>query len=95
MLIYRPIRLLHQATRHGPLSLDLPNADRGAPQTGLEGKISFQYTVAAALLDGHITMETFRDEQARRPVIAKLLTTRDWLRWWRTWSMHRVKTSQP
>jgi 2-methylcitrate dehydratase PrpD len=47
--------------------------DRGAPQTGLEGKFSFQYTVASALLDGHITMATFTDEQVRRPAIAALL----------------------
>jgi aconitate decarboxylase len=47
--------------------------DRGAPQTGLEGKFSFQYTVAAALLDGHIGMETFTDAQVRRPAIAALL----------------------
>jgi aconitate decarboxylase len=47
--------------------------DRGAPQTGLEGKFSFQYTVATALLDGHIGMETFTDAQVRRPAIAALL----------------------
>ena len=47
--------------------------DRGAPQTGLEGKFSFQYTVASALLDGHITMGTFTDEQVRRPAIAEIL----------------------
>jgi aconitate decarboxylase len=39
----------------------------------LEGKFSFQYTVASALLDGHISMETFTDEQVRRPGIAELL----------------------
>jgi 2-methylcitrate dehydratase PrpD len=47
--------------------------DRGAPRTGLEGKFSFQYTVASALLDGHIGMETFTDEQVRRPMIAEML----------------------
>jgi 2-methylcitrate dehydratase PrpD len=47
--------------------------DRAAPRTGLEGKFSFQYTVAAALLDGHIGMETFTDAQVRRPEIAALL----------------------
>jgi aconitate decarboxylase len=49
------------------------DTDRGAPQTGLEGKFSFQYTVAAALLDGHIGMETFTDAQVRRPAITALL----------------------
>jgi aconitate decarboxylase len=47
--------------------------DRRAPQTGLEGKFSFQYTVAAALLDGRIGMETFTDAQVRRPEIAALV----------------------
>jgi aconitate decarboxylase len=47
--------------------------DRPAPRTGLEGKFSVQYTVAAALLDGRITMETFTDAQVRRPEIAALL----------------------
>ena len=50
-----------------------PHTDRGAPHTGLEGKFSFQYTVAAALLDGRIGMETFTDPQVRRPEIAGLL----------------------
>lgn len=49
------------------------NTDRPAPRTGLEGKFSFQYTVAAALLDGRVTMETFTDAQVRRPEIAALL----------------------
>jgi aconitate decarboxylase len=47
--------------------------DRGAPQTGLEGKFSFQYTVASALLDGRVSMDTFTDEQVRRPEISALL----------------------
>jgi 2-methylcitrate dehydratase PrpD len=47
--------------------------DRGAPRTGLEGKFSFQYTVAAALLDGRIGMETFTDTAVRRSEIAELL----------------------
>ncbi len=47
--------------------------DRGAPQTGLEGKFSFQYTVASALLDGRIGMDTFTDQQCRRPEVATLL----------------------
>jgi 2-methylcitrate dehydratase PrpD len=47
--------------------------DRGAPQTGLEGKFSFQYTVATAVLEGRIGVETFTDEQVRRPEIAALL----------------------
>ena len=44
-----------------------------SPQTGLEGKFSFQYTVASALLDGRISMDTFNDEKLRRPEVQTLL----------------------
>src|SRR4029077_901658 len=33
--------------------------DRPRPQTGLDDKFSFQYTVAAALLDGRVGIDTF------------------------------------
>jgi len=36
------------------------------PQTGLEGKFSMQYAVAAALLDGHIGLASFTDEAVQR-----------------------------
>jgi len=48
--------------------------DRSQPQTGLEGKFSFQYTVASALLDGRVTMDTFTDQQVRRPEVKALLS---------------------
>jgi 2-methylcitrate dehydratase PrpD len=38
--------------------------DRPSPATGLDGKFSVQYTTAAALLDGEITVDTF--DNARR-----------------------------
>ena len=41
-----------------------PDTSRPVPSTGLEGKFSAQYTTAAALLDGRITIDTFSD--ARR-----------------------------
>jgi len=47
--------------------------DRSQPQTGLEGKFSFQYTVASALLDGRVTMDTFTDEEVHRPEVVALL----------------------
>jgi aconitate decarboxylase len=50
-----------------------PYTDRVAPQTGLEGKFSFQYTAASAALDGRIGMDTFTDAQVRRPEITALL----------------------
>jgi aconitate decarboxylase len=47
--------------------------NRPFPQNGLEGKFSFQYTVASALLDGRIGMDTFTDEKLRRPEMQALL----------------------
>ncbi|OWT60101.1 MmgE/PrpD family protein [Candidimonas nitroreducens] len=44
-----------------------------APTTGLEGKFSLQYSLAAGLLDGRYTVWTFTDEAVRRPAIGELL----------------------
>ena len=46
---------------------------RPYPETGLDGKFSFQYTVAASLLDRSIGIETFTDEAVHRPEILDLL----------------------
>jgi len=43
---------------------DIIDANRPQPRGGLEGKFSFQYTVAAALLDGAVGITSFTD--ARR-----------------------------
>jgi len=51
----------------------MPYVDRPLPRTGLEGKFSFQYTVAAALLDGVVTVRTFSDERRFRPDMVTLL----------------------
>ncbi|MGE0820890.1 MAG: MmgE/PrpD family protein [Candidatus Binatia bacterium] len=53
----------------------MPYVDRAAPRTGLEGKFSFQYTAAAALLDGAVTVQTFTDERRFRADIRALLST--------------------
>jgi aconitate decarboxylase len=42
----------------------MPYVDRPYPQTGLDGKFSFQYTTAVALLDGTVSISSFSD--ARR-----------------------------
>jgi 2-methylcitrate dehydratase PrpD len=42
------------------------------PATGLEGKFSLHYPLAAALLDGTCTLASFSDEAVRRPAIAQL-----------------------
>ena len=46
---------------------------RPYPETGLDGKFSFQYTVAASLLDRRIGIETFTDEAFHRPAVLDLL----------------------
>ena len=51
----------------------VPTGDRPRPQRGLEGKFSVQYTLAAALLDGAVTLSTFTDERLRRPDMQALL----------------------
>jgi aconitate decarboxylase len=51
----------------------MPYVDRPVPQTGLEGKFSFQYTVAAALLDGAVTTRTFTDARRFQQDMVELL----------------------
>jgi aconitate decarboxylase len=43
------------------LTPEIEDADRPQPRSGLEGKFSFQYTAAAALLDGRVGIDTFTD----------------------------------
>ena len=42
------------------------------PVTGLEGKFSLQYVLAAGVLDGRYSLSTFTDAAVRRPEIAAL-----------------------
>jgi 2-methylcitrate dehydratase PrpD len=44
----------------------------GIPNTGLEGKFSGPYTVAAALTDGHVGLKAFEDEDVLRPELQSL-----------------------
>jgi 2-methylcitrate dehydratase PrpD len=46
---------------------------RAQPQTGLEGKFSLPYVVAAAILDRRVGLDTFTDEMVRRPEAQALL----------------------
>lgn len=46
----------------------------GIPTTGLGGKFSLEYTMAAAVLDGKVSMETFTDAMVLRPAAQALLT---------------------
>src|SRR5262245_12331012 len=47
--------------------------NRPQPKTGLEGKFSVQYTTAAALLDGEVTIDSFTNERRFAPDIEALL----------------------
>jgi aconitate decarboxylase len=56
--------------------IDIPeitDADRPKPRSGLEGKFSFQYTVAAGLLDGRVGIDTFTDDRRFRGDMTALL----------------------
>ena len=43
------------------------------PRTGLEGKFSMEYALAAAVLDGRVTLASFSDEMVRRPEVRALM----------------------
>ena len=43
------------------------------PRTGLEGKFSMEYALAAALLDGRVTLASFTDEMVLRPEVRALM----------------------
>jgi 2-methylcitrate dehydratase PrpD len=45
-----------------------------APATGLEGKFSLGYCLAAALLDGAVGLPSFTDEAVRRPAVCELMS---------------------
>ncbi len=51
----------------------MPYIDRPDPVNGLAGKFSWQYTAAAALLDGHVAMASFEDERRFAPDMAAML----------------------
>jgi 2-methylcitrate dehydratase PrpD len=64
-----PAQVTHVLIR-GPV---MSYIDRPFPKTGLEGKFSYQYTVSAALLDGHIGIDTFRDARRFSPDMEAML----------------------
>jgi 2-methylcitrate dehydratase PrpD len=43
------------------------------PERGFEGKFCLRYTVATALADGEVTVDSFSDEKLARPVIQTLM----------------------
>ncbi|WPH15916.1 MmgE/PrpD family protein [Variovorax paradoxus] len=48
------------------------------PETGLEGKFSLPYAMAAALLDGEVRLASFTDEAVSRPEVQRFLAQVDW-----------------
>lgn len=52
---------------------DCESANRTHPDSGLAGKFSIHYTVAAALLDGNIEIDTFRDDRRFAPDMEAML----------------------
>ena len=51
----------------------MPYIDRPSPKDGLDGKFSWQYTAAAALLDGTVGPESFTDTRRFAPDMVALL----------------------
>ena len=45
----------------------------GEPDTGLQGKFSSQYAVAAALVDGEMGIESYTDEKVQEPIIKEAM----------------------
>ena len=52
---------------------DVPSSDRPNPSSGLDGKFSLQYTTAIALLDGHVSLSSFTDQQLARTDMQNVL----------------------
>jgi aconitate decarboxylase len=52
---------------------EIDDADRPQPRSGLEGKFSFQYTAAIALLDGAVGIDSFTDARRFSPDVVALL----------------------
>lgn len=51
----------------------MPYIDRPSPVSGLDGKFSWQYTAAAALLDGRVTPDSFSPARRFAPDVVSLL----------------------
>jgi 2-methylcitrate dehydratase PrpD len=70
------IKLLDDARVHIDVKVPFGGATalrHPVPSTGLEGKFSGPYAVAAALIDGHVNLSAFEDEHVRRADLQNLL----------------------
>ncbi len=83
---HRPIGGLLQLMARHAINVDeinsvavgfLPGSDDALlsdnPQTGLEGKFSIEYSMAATMLDRELTLKVFTDKMVRRPRIRELM----------------------
>lgn len=83
---HAPIDAALDLRREQPLRLDdiesitialnqrrITHVNRPQVTNGLEGKFSIQYTLAAALADGAISLRHFNDENVRRPELQRLV----------------------
>jgi 2-methylcitrate dehydratase PrpD len=52
----------------------MPYVDRARPSSGLDGKFSFQYAAASALLDGTVGIDTFTDDRCNRSDMDAMLS---------------------
>jgi 2-methylcitrate dehydratase PrpD len=52
----------------------MPYVDRPRPSSGLDGKFSFQYAAASALLDGTVGIDTFTNERCGRSDMSAMLS---------------------
>jgi len=75
------LRRAHDLTWDNVERIEIVSQTRGLqpltytdPQSGLEGKFSMEYSIAAAMLDGKIQLSSFDDVQVARPEIKARLT---------------------
>jgi aconitate decarboxylase len=52
----------------------MPYIDRPQPSSGLDGKFSFQYAAASALVDGTVGIDTFTDDRCARSDMREMLS---------------------
>jgi 2-methylcitrate dehydratase PrpD len=52
--------------------------NRDWAETGLEGKFSMRYAIAAALFDGRLGLDSFTDGAVRRPEVRELMARVEW-----------------
>jgi 2-methylcitrate dehydratase PrpD len=53
----------------------MPYVDRPLPATGLDGKFSFQYVAAIAILDDRVDVASFTDDRCKAPDVQDLLAS--------------------